>query len=65
MLACKRLHGSHTGEYIIQQIEEVMASFEIHHIVGHAITDNESNMKKAFSLFDVINEVTSDNSDED
>ena len=41
---CKRLHGSHTGEYI-QQFEEVVASFETQHKVGHAITDNASNIQ--------------------
>lgn len=51
MLACKRLHGSHTGEYISQQFEEILTSFEVIGKVDIAITDNASNMKRAFTLF--------------
>ena len=49
MLACKRLHGSHTGEHISQQFEEILASFEVNGKVDIAITDNASNMKKVIN----------------
>ena len=49
MLACKRLHGSDTGEYISQQFKEILASFEVIGKVDIAITDNASNMKKVIN----------------
>ena len=53
MLSCHRFRGSHTGERIIQLFEEIVASFNISGKVDRVITDNASNMKKAFRLLEI------------
>ncbi len=50
MLACCRFYGSHTGEAIVDAFEEVVHSFDISRKVDTVVTDNASNMKKAFRL---------------
>ena len=42
--------GRHTADNIIAQYDEVLSNFNIGDRVGHIITDNASNMVKAFSL---------------
>jgi len=54
MLACKRVHGSHTGEVICQHFDEVVDSFGLTGKVEFVVTDNASNMKKAFKLLDDV-----------
>ena len=48
MLACKRFTGRHTAENIRQQYEETVASFDIAEKITNIVTDNASNMTKAF-----------------
>ena len=48
MLSCNRLSGRHTGENILQSYEEVASEFNIYTKVNHIVTDNASNMTKAF-----------------
>lgn len=50
MLACKRFKGRHTAENILQQYEETVASFDVAQKTTDVVTDNASNMTKAFSL---------------
>ena len=52
MLACKRFTGRHTAENIRQQYEETVASFDIGEKITNIVTDNASNMTKAF-VFDL------------
>ena len=52
MLACKRFTGRHTAENIRQQYEETVASFDIAEKITNIVTDNASNMTKAF-VFDL------------
>ena len=68
MLACKRFRGKLSGENILQEYEETMALFDIALNVVHIITDNASNMKKAFSLPGFASDVekkSNDSEDED
>ena len=53
MLSCHHFRGSHTGERIIQNFEEIVTSFDISGKVDKVITDNASNMKKAFRLLEI------------
>lgn len=50
LLTCKRFHGRHTADNIVAQYEEVINNFNITDKVSNIITDNASNMVKAFSL---------------
>ena len=64
MLSCCRFRGSHKGENIMHQFEEIVALFDITGKVDKVITDNASNMKKAFRLLDINDgEVQSDSSE--
>ena len=50
MLSCSHFKGRHTGEGIFQEYESIMETFETSSKVKHVITDNTSNMLKAFYL---------------
>ena len=50
MLACKRFKGRHTADSILSQYEEVLHNFGIAGKLNFIITDNASNMIKAFKL---------------
>ena len=50
MVACKRFHGSHTANRIHQVFEETLASYAIQGKISAVVTDNASNMVRAFSL---------------
>ena len=50
VLACCKFSGSHTSANIVQQFQDVMAKFELSDKVTCIVTDNASNMIKAFSL---------------
>lgn len=50
MLACSRFKGKHTGDAIHREYEETIANYEIGHKVSNIVTDNASNMIKAFSF---------------
>ena len=52
MLACRRFRGSHTGESILHQYQSIVADFELNGKVHSVITDNASNMTKAFRLLE-------------
>ena len=49
-LACCRFIGRHTGERISQQFNKVLEDYKIKQKVDFVITDNASNMKKAFTV---------------
>jgi hypothetical protein len=67
MLACKRFKGRHTAENIRQQYEETVSTFELASKITNIVTDNASNMIKAFDLpgFEDINTATDDDSGDD
>ena len=50
MVACKRFHGSHTADGIHQVFEETLASYTIQGKISAVVTDNASNMVRAFSF---------------
>lgn len=50
MLACCRFVGSHTEEAIGSHFDETVESFGLTGKVYHVVTDNASNMTKAFQL---------------
>jgi len=49
-LICRRFQHSHTGQRIAQKIAEVLKEFRITDKVVNFVSDNASNMVKAFSL---------------
>ena len=50
MLSCKRFKGRHTAENIYSSYENIVQQFEIEKKVKYIVSDNASNMIKAFSL---------------
>lgn len=50
MVCCKRFKGSHSAENIRHEYEEVISCFEIAEKISTIVSDNASNMIKAFSL---------------
>jgi hypothetical protein len=67
MLACKRFKGRHTAENIRHEYEEMVSSYEIGNKITTIVTDNASNMTKAFnfSLPGYIEEVYQTSPDDD
>ena len=63
MLCCKRFRGQHTEENIAQYYEEVISTFNIVGKVTTVVTDNASNVVKAFHL-PVFDNTADDNDDE-
>ncbi len=70
MLSCNRMVGRHTGENILQSYEEIASEFHISSKVKYIVTDNASNMKKAFVSLpgfcqsnDTLEDQSSDESD--
>ena len=49
LLACNRFKGSHTGERICEEFEQICDEYEIKSKIDHIVCDNAANMKKAFS----------------
>ena len=50
MIACKRFKGRHTADNIRQEYEEIVSTYEISDKVITIVTDNASNMTKAFKF---------------
>ena len=48
LLSCSQLQGRHTAENIISEFEEVVTHYKISDKVFRVVTDNGSNVKKAF-----------------
>ena len=48
LLACRQMSGSHTGEKITSEFEDIIDEFCIQKTVFKAVTDNAYNMKKVF-----------------
>lgn len=49
LLACNRFSGSHTGERICEEFEQICEEYKIKRKLLHIICDNAANMRKAFS----------------
>ena len=49
LLSCSKLLGRHTAESILSEFEEVISRTDISLKVYRVVTDNASNVKKAFS----------------
>ena len=65
LFACSRFRGSHTADAIAEQFANVTATFDIAHEISHIVTDNASNMIKAFSFPGFENIAATDSSDDD
>lgn len=50
LLACNRFKGSHTGERICEEFEQICEEYQIKKKTDHIICDNAANMKKAFGM---------------
>ena len=50
MVACKNVKGRHTAENIRHVYEEMVSSYEVGHKITTILTDNASNMTKAFNF---------------
>ena len=50
MLVCKRFRGSHTGENISKEFQQLVEDYDVSSKVSYIVTDNASNMKQAFSF---------------
>ena len=50
LLACKQILGPHTAENILANFEEILDEFDVRAKVFKVVTDNTSNMKKAFTV---------------
>ena len=50
MVACKNVKGRHTAENISHVYEEMVSSYEIGYKITTILTDNASNMTKAFNF---------------
>ena len=66
MLACSRVTGKHTAENITLWYDEITSDFNIVDKVQHIVTDNASNVRKAFLALPGYEEnEESDNEDDD
>ena len=65
LLACWQIFGAHTGENILADFEEIAGDFQIKPKIFKAITDNASNMKKAFQPISLPGFVLADDESED
>lgn len=67
LLCCKQIKGSHTGEKNCFEYENLLEEYDIEQKIYKAVTDNGSNMVKAFKLtLEELNEdESSDNSEEE
>jgi len=64
MLGCQRFRGQHSADNISNAYDEVTASYDLTGKVSNVITDNASNMLKAFRLPGFNTEPDSDEEDE-
>lgn len=64
MLSCQRFKGRHTADNIYQVYDDVLDNYSIQNKVSFIITDNASNMIKAFTLFPPV-QVNSESEDEE
>ena len=66
LLCCKQIKGHHTGETICLEYESVLDYYSIEGKVFKAVTDNGSNMVKAFNVtFEELNEIDDFQSEEE
>ena len=49
LIACSQLHGRHTGENIVSEFEEIITRHKLSDKLYKVVTDNASNVKKAFA----------------
>ena len=66
-LGCKRFKGKHTADNISLEYEVISAGYDLNGKISNVITDNASNMIKAFCLpgFTANQLTESDHDDED
>ena len=48
LIACSQIHGRHTSENIVSEFEEIVTRHKISDKLYKVVTDNASNVKKAF-----------------
>ena len=54
LLSCTRILGRHTASNITSELQEVLIKYRIEDKIFTAVTDNASNMKKAFNYRETI-----------
>ena len=64
LISCSQLHGRHTGENILSEFEEVVSRAGISLKVYRVVTDNASNVRKAFESLPGF-DIEKDSDDED
>ena len=64
LISCSQLHGHHTGENILSEFEEVVSRAGISLKVYRVVTDNASNVRKAFESLPGF-DIEKDSDDED
>ena len=53
-MAFEAFRGSHTGQNIAETIERCLQKYRLREKVHYIITDNASNMRKAFSVLEEL-----------
>ena len=53
-MAFEAFRGSHTGQNIAESIERCLHKYRLRQKVHYIITDNASNMRKAFSVLEEL-----------
>lgn len=49
LLSCNRFKGSHSGERICEEFEQICDEYQIRNKLDHIVCDNAANMRKAFA----------------
>lgn len=62
LLSFREMSGSHTGTKIAEVVESVLKEYSIQSKVEYFVTDNASNMKKAFTLLSSFHSADEDDS---
>ena len=64
LLSCDRITGKHTGEHICSSYTDALKEYGIEHKIDFVVTDNASNMRKAFTVsFPACSDTESDDDD--
>ncbi len=64
LLCCKHMKGRHTGDNIYMEYEAIVEEFGLQDKISKVVTDNASNMLKAFNIT-IFDDSKSDESDSD
>ena len=65
LLDCSRIVGRHTASRIVSDLQEILEKYKIEDRIFTAVTDNASNMKKAFNYKETVSLYKDDDDDDD